>query len=353
MTQSLDQPTGAPHASSDLTPSSRRSRQILRVLVSFFGLALLLGIALLVRYLVSPRPFQEIFLSGVNLSRPPHYLGSIYGVDSPVGVAVSKDGDRIYISESSGERLVRVFDRHGQEIGVLPPPSINSVNRSPVYLAVGPDGHVLVADRGQHLISVYSPDGTLLSEFIPGWLPLGVRLNSDGTLLVTDVSPGLHRVHQLSFNPESDPALAPTLVETGLILGESGEGPGQLSFPNTAVRDDRGRTYVSDGNNWRIAVWDVDGTFLYNFGAGAGTESVSLPRGLLIDTYQRLYVVDASAHMVKVYWLEGERPQFLFAFGDLGTADAYFQFPSDIAIDHSGRIYIADRENDRVQVWVY
>ena len=82
-------------------------------------------------------------------------------------------------------------------------------------------------------------------------------------------------------------------------------------------------------------------------------ESVSLPRGLYIDHRQRLYVVDVSAHKVKVYGLEGEMPEFLFTFGDLGTGDENFQYPTDIAIDQRGRIYIADRENNRVQIWTY
>ena len=354
MTQaSSDQWVKTANPTPGMPSSSQRSKLILRFLVGFAGLAFMVVSVLFIRYLLAPRPIQEIISPGINLSTPPHYLGSIYGVNNPVGVAVSPDGDQVFISESSGDRLVRIFDRRGQEIGALAPVSTNPVERSPVYLAVNADGYVFVTDRNRHMISIYSPEGILQSEYIPGWSPLGLRLSPNGFLLVTDVTQGFHSVHQLSFNPASDLTQMPTLIETDLTLGESGDGPGQLSFPNTAVRDIQGRTYVSDGNNWRISVWDSKGNFLYNFGAGAGVESVSLPRGLAIDDHQRLYVVDASAHKIKVYDLGDERPLFLFSFGDLGTGDENFSFPTDIALDQRGRIYIADRENNRVQIWVY
>jgi hypothetical protein len=33
--------------------------------------------------------------------------------------------------------------------------------------------------------------------------------------------------------------------------------------------------------------------------------------------------------------------------------DGQFNYPNDIALDASGRLYIADRENNRIQVWSY
>ncbi len=47
---------------------------------------------------------------------------SIYGIDAPMGVAVSPSGDRIYVTESEGRRLVRVFDSSGDQVDTLKPP---------------------------------------------------------------------------------------------------------------------------------------------------------------------------------------------------------------------------------------
>jgi hypothetical protein len=78
-----------------------------------------------------------------------------------------------------------------------------------------------------------------------------------------------------------------------------------------------------------------------------------LPRGAAIDGRDRLHVVDAVAQAVMVYDVTGPQPKYLFGFGDWGVGDGQFNYPSDIALDSTGRLYVADRENNRVQVWSY
>ena len=43
----------------------------------------------------------------------------------------------------------------------------------------------------------------------------------------------------------------------------------------------------------------------------------------------------------------------LFTFGVFGMDDGQFNYPNDIVLDLFGRLYIADRENNRIQVWSY
>lgn len=64
-------------------------------------------------------------------------------------------------------------------------------------------------------------------------------------------------------------------------------------------------------------------------------------------------MVDAVGHNVNVYDVSGRLPEFLYAFGELGLGDGQFSSPSDIAPDGTGRLYVTDRENSRVQVWSY
>jgi hypothetical protein len=72
-----------------------------------------------------------------------------------------------------------------------------------------------------------------------------------------------------------------------------------------------------------------------------------------VDNKDRLHIVDAVGHTVRVYDVSGATPVFLYTFGDLGTEDGLFNYPNDICMDGSGYLFIVDRENNRVQVWSY
>jgi hypothetical protein len=45
--------------------------------------------------------------------------------------------------------------------------------------------------------------------------------------------------------------------------------------------------------------------------------------------------------------------KFLFNIGQLGQAEGQLSYPVDICIDGSGRLYVADRSNNRISIWTY
>ncbi|MEW5958853.1 MAG: hypothetical protein AB1801_14060 [Chloroflexota bacterium] len=369
-------------------------------------LLLLLGCicALFGRYIQQPEPLPEMLPLPVEVNYPPHYVFSIYGMDKPVGVTLSPQGDRLYVAETGGERMVKIFDRDGDPLGSFAPPRTRSGERSPVYLATDKTGRVFVTDRLQHAVFVYDREGTYLdtilgpnltlSEYVSKhaggdlqppadtiaynlfqpdvyyqklgefeqtlpapdpvtWSPLGIRFDGSGKMLLTDVaSEGFNVIREFP----AEVVLAASWQEFDppeSKFGAYGQGNGQFLFPNAAVADSQGRIYVSDGNNGRISAWDGQEHFRFHFGQGSGDGALSLPRGAAIDGRDRLHVVDAVGQNVKVYDVSGEEPAFLFTFGDWGLGDGQFNYPNDIVLDANGRLYIADRENNRVQVWSY
>jgi DNA-binding beta-propeller fold protein YncE len=49
----------------------------------------------------------------------------------------------------------------------------------------------------------------------------------------------------------------------------------------------------------------------------------------------------------------GEEAKNLSYMGSFGTGDGQFAFPNGIAVDGKDRIYVTDRGNNRIQVWLY
>lgn len=319
--------------------SDRRGRRRLALLAILLLLLLCVG-CLWIYYLSTRKPLPALLPAAPALAqaRSPHFLFSIYGVQTPLGVAVTPEGDRIYVTESGGKRLIKVFDRDGKFLFSFAPPGSTALERAPVYIALAPDGRVFVSDRLDHAIHIYDAGGNYLGDVAaPGgetlWAPLGVGFAGD-ELYVTEVVK-----HQV-FVFDATGTLK-------LTFGEEGDRPGQFRFPNGIAVDDEGRIYVADGNNGRLQVFDERGRFLYLLGA------MSLPRGVRMDGEDRLYVVDAVAQTVRTFDVRGQRLESLFDFGNFGLGDGEFNFPNDIAADETGRLYITDRENHRVQVWSY
>ena len=84
----------------------------------------------------------------------------------------------------------------------------------------------------------------------------------------------------------------------------------------------------------------------YRCSLGKG-ENLQRPTGIVF-TRDRLYVVDTAGHRVVVYDNKGN---YLFQFGQRGTGEGAFNFPTDIAASTGGRLYINDSLNFRIQVF--
>ncbi len=382
-------------------PYASQRRFLIGTLVVLVG-AFAVVLTIFIRYLLQPAPIADIVVPDAGLKIEPHYLFSIYGLEQPVGVAVSHLADRIYVSESGGQRMIKAFDGSGKPLSAFTIPHTAVGERAPVYLAVDKNDHVYASDRQQHALYIFDRQGqfinTLLgprlsltqfvsqqSEKVSGqnytynlfqnvlyytsqdgkeqsanlpfatqWSPLGVRIdNQHNYLFVTDVNKNRNSVCVIAM-PDDLSDLSTSKFNPGtVIFGDSGQGNGEFMFPNSAMTNSHGQVFVADGNNGRISVWDRTGKFMYSFGRGAGEGALSLPRGIFIDQRDRLFVVDAVGQDVKVFNVSGAEPVFLYAFGDFGTGDGLFNYPNDIAVDFNGRVYIVDRENNRIEVWSF
>ena len=305
---------------------------------------------IIIQYFLTHQPIDR--LPGVPsrvgdlFARPPQYLRSIPEVRRPLGVAVSGDGN-VYVTESGGERMIRVYDSAGREIASFAPPGTAAASRVPVYVAIGPSGDVYVSDRDAGTIYIFSAGGVPLGR-VPSplpqeeaWHPLGLTFDALGNLYVTDVTPGKHRVLVLG----GDGSLK-------LQFGKQGSAAGEFWYPNAVAIDGQARIYVSDSNNGRVQVFDSTGRYLHAIARSGAAGGLSLPRGLAIDDEDHLFVADTSRQLVQVYDVS-EAPRLLHAFGGAPGSASEFRYPNGLALDGQGGVYVTDREHDRVQIWKY
>lgn len=136
---------------------------------------------------------------------------------SPRGVAVTPDGNRVYVATASDHRI-RAYDpmagRVLAEFGGLGTKIGKLV--SPAQLALDPAGNVWVADRGNSRIQQFGPDGERLAAFGargtgPGEFlrPQGVSVDCHGTVTVADTDNNRVQQFTLAAPPAASCATLP------------------------------------------------------------------------------------------------------------------------------------------------
>jgi DNA-binding beta-propeller fold protein YncE len=339
-------PHGAPGEPAPPAEEEREDTRRRKLLLLLLFLLLLVFVSLSIWYLLFRKPITEIPLP-IAPEAMPTYQYALYDLDKPQGVAVSADGERVYVTQNGAAMDTLMLDRQGATLGVLKPPESTLVQPHQLYVAVNPvTGEVWATDRYDSMVLVYAADGTFLRTFDPGatlagWQPLGIGFDKQGNAYIADVGGGSQRIHVFGAD--------------GTLVRDFGAGD-SLDHPNAILVADDGTVYVTDTANGRLLVFDATGTRVGIVARGEAEGNLGLPVGLALDDKGHVLVVDSSASQVQAYapMKAGERaPAYLGKFGVKGTTDGALSFPNGLATDSRGRIYVADWGNDRLQVWSY
>ena len=117
--------------------------------------------------------------------------------------------------------------------------------------------------------------------------------------------------------------------------------------------------YIADYGNHRIMSYTAgasSGTLIAS-GNGNGTNQtqLSLPMGVHFDAFSNsLFITNYASHMV-VRWVLGENRWTLVAGdprGVSGNTSTLLFNPRDVTLDPMGNIYIVDRSNHRIQLYM-
>jgi tripartite motif-containing protein 71 len=105
-------------------------------------------------------------------------------------------------------------------------------------------------------------------------------------------------------------------------------------------------------------------TFFNKWGThGTGNGQFDQPVRVAADSSGRVYVDDGSNNRIQLFRMANPCPSdttqivsgvcFVRAWGTFGSANGEFKFPTDVALDSSGRVYVADGDsgNGRIQMF--
>jgi 6-bladed beta-propeller len=167
-------------------------------------------------------------------------------------------------------------------------------------IAVSKKDEIYVFTREKPPIQVYSPDGKLLRSWGSDTIDTAhhIKIDKLGNIWLADI--GHHVVRK--YSPEGK-----VLLTIG-IPGEFGEDERRLKMPTDMAIAPNGDVFISDGyGNNRIVHCDANGKFIKQWGKmGTGANDFSLPHAIEIDSKGRLYVADRNNVRVQVYSQEGK-----------------------------------------------
>jgi DNA-binding beta-propeller fold protein YncE len=181
-------------------------------------------------------------------------------------------------------------------------------------VAIGANDMVYIDTRKDPRIIVYNRDGTFVRAFGEGILsdrPHGIAVAADGTVYCVDnpahkirvFDPEGHHVRDLGTGEPSDSGYDTSLTNSFERWGSIKRGAPPFNAPAGVAVAPNGDLYVSDGyGNASIHHFDPDGNLLHSW-------------------------------------------------GEPGTGPGQFHLPHDLCVLSDGRVVVADRENDRLQVF--
>jgi len=162
-------------------------------------------------------------------------------------------------------------------------------------IAVDAGGQIWLFNRGEVPVQAYTAEGKFLHSWGKGQFrePHQLRIDGEGNLWLVDS--GLHVVRK--YTRDGKPILTLGTFE------EAGDDSAHFNRPTDVAITRNGEIFVADGyGNNRIVHFDKQGRFVKTWGAlGSRRGMFSLPHSIAADSLGRLYVADRNNARIQVF----------------------------------------------------
>jgi 6-phosphogluconolactonase (cycloisomerase 2 family) len=265
--------------------------------------------------------YAPISTGTVNEAPAATIAGSNTGLDQPYTAALDASG-KLYVANYSAPSITVYAPNPTGTLNEVPLATIAGSNtglQHPFGIAVDAAGKIYVADLGSSSIAVFAanPSGTLNEAplatiagsntgFSNGGGPFGIGLDASGKIYVSNEKSGADSVIVFAANPSGTLNETPLATITGSSTG--------LNRPYGVAVDAGGRIYVANQATaaQSVTVYGANPSGTVNEApvatiAGSNTGLVN-PAGLAIDASGKVYVADYGADSI-----------FIFAANPTGT----------------------------------
>ena len=261
--------------------------------------------------------------------------------------------------------------------------AVSAQLNSPRGVAVDGAGNVYIADRGNHrvrkvdtmaIITTMAGDGTGgyggdSGQAVSAQLsfPSGVTVDGAGNVYIADG--GNHRIRKVDSSGVITTIAGREEYDDPNGGGYRGDGGpaihAHLWSPTDVATDSAENVYIADTSNFRIRKVDTtgiittvagDGTSDYGGDGGPAVNAqLDGPNGIAVDGAGNIYIAETNAHRIRKVDTSGNISTIAGTGddgfdGDGGPAiEAWLFYPTDVATDSAGNVYIADMLNSRVR----
>ena len=304
--------------------------------------------------------------------------------DRPAGVALDSGGN-VYVADTANH-TIRKITPSGAVATLAGQAGIAGSNdgsgsaqfNHPTGLAVDTAGNIYVADTDNDTIRKVTRSGSVTtlagqagvagSVDGPGAAarfngPSGIVVDSSGTIFVSDTLN--HTIRQITAAGQVT-TIAGTAGASGAV--DAAGSSARFYGPQGIALDGAGDLFIADTDNDAVRKLVIAGGMVSTVAGQIGIvgsadgprhqATFQYPSDVGLDTAGNIYVADTDNHTVRKVSVSGVVSTLAGTAGIAGSGDgvgttARFNYPTGLAVDSGGAVFVADTDNDLIRQVFY